>query len=220
MKVKAFVRSSLTQLLLSLALHAAAGDSAAAPGDPQAGREKAAVCAACHGIDGNSIVPQWPKLAGLSAEYIARQTAMIRDEQRQVVEMLGIVIGLSDSDIADIAAWYASQPRQPGTADPNSVTLGRTVYHFGRPEAGVPACAGCHGPYGGGNPPAGYPALAGQHAAYLQSRLERYRAGQINGGGDVHSPQMALAAKSLDNRDIAAVANYLQGLHAAEAAAR
>ncbi len=218
--MKAFVRLIFSSTLLSLALQASGAEPATAPGDPQAGREKAAVCAACHGIDGNSIVAQWPKLAGLSADYIARQTRLIRDERRQVVEMLGIVIGLSDQDIADIAAWYAAQTRQPGTTDPNLVDTGSRVYHFGRPEAGVPACAGCHGPYGGGNPPAGYPALAGQHAAYLQSRLERYRSGQVNGGGDPHSLQMALAAKSLDNRDIAAVASYLQGLHAVESAAR
>ncbi|MCG8465634.1 MAG: cytochrome c4 [Xanthomonadales bacterium] len=201
-------------LLLALAL--AFTGAAQAAGDAAAGQSKAAVCAACHGADGNSAVPQWPKLAGQHADYIANQVRMVRDGDRQIVEMVGIVAGLSDQDIDDISAYYASQTIKPGSADEAKVALGEKIYRAGNAESGVPACMACHGPTGQGNPASGYPAVAGQHDAYLSNRLQKYRNGQVNGAEDPYSPQMVTVAKELTDEEISAVASYMQGLHSAK----
>lgn len=200
-------------LSLSLAIMLAFFGSAQAEGDAAAGQAKAATCAACHGIDGNSVVPQWPKLAGQDAEYLARQTRLIRDGRRQVVEMAGIVIGLSDQDIADIAAYFQSQTLKPGVADESLVALGEKIYRAGNEKTQVVACMACHGPTGQGNPAAGYPAVAGQHASYLRGRLEKYRNGQTAGGDDPYGPQMVAVAGALSDEEIAAVTSYMEGLH-------
>jgi len=189
---------------------------ALAAGDPQAGRSKAGVCAACHGMDGNSQIAQWPKLAGQHEGYLARQTRMVRDQQREVAQMYPIVMNLSDADIADIAAWYASQTLEPGVADEALVDAGRSLYHAGNPDSGVPACMACHGPTGSGVPGAGYPMVRGQHATYAADRLRRYRAGEVNGDDDPQSRVMAGVAANLTDAEIDAVASYMEGLHAAE----
>lgn len=199
--------------LLFIPLAMLLAGTAQAAGDAAAGQAKAAICAACHGIDGNSAVPQWPKLAGQHADYIAAQTRMVRDGQRQVVEMTGIVMGLSDQDIDDIAAYYAGQALQPGVADESLVQTGERIYRAGNAKSGVPACTACHGPTGQGNPAASYPAVGGQHATYMQSRLEKYRNGQVNGDKDPYSPQMVNVAKNLTDEEIQAVSSYMQGLH-------
>lgn len=202
----------LRAALLILALVAT---SAHAVGDPDAGQAKASVCAACHGMDGNSQIAQWPKIAGQHADYIARQTRMVRDQQRDVPQMYPMVMNLSDEDIADIAAWYASQTVQPGVADEALVEQGRSVYHGGSPDAGVPSCMGCHGPTGAGIPAAGYPALHGQHADYTADRLRRYRDGQAN-ADDPNSAIMVGVAAGLTDEEIEAVSSYIEGLHRAD----
>jgi len=188
---------------------------ALADGDPSAGQSKAGVCAACHGMDGNSQIAQWPKIAGQHFDYLARQTRMVRDQQRNVAQMYPIVMNLSDQDIDDISAWYASQEIKPGVADEALVELGRSLYHGGNHETGVPACMACHGPTGAGIPGSGYPALHGQHATYTADRLRRYRAGEVNGGDDPYSQIMAGVSANLSDAEIEAVASYLEGLHAA-----
>ena len=188
---------------------------AIAAGDPQAGESKASVCAACHGMDGNSQIAQWPKIAGQHADYIARQTRMVRDQQREVVQMYPIVMNLSDEDIDDIAAWYASQTVKPGVADEALVELGSTVYQGGNSESGVPACMACHGPTGSGIPAAGYPMLHGQHADYTADRLRRYRDGQAN-TDDPNSAVMVGVAANLTDDEIEAVSSYIEGLHRAD----
>lgn len=184
-------------------------------GDSEAGKEKAAVCASCHGMDGNSQMPQWPKLAGQHADYTTRQTRLVREGRREIPEMAGIVAGMSDQDFADIAAYYAGQAVKPGVADEEMVDLGRSVYRGGRPDAGVPACMACHGPVGDGIPGAHYPMLRGQHADYTVARLRSYRAGETH-EDDPHSPVMAAVAEGLSDEEIEAVASYIEGLHAAE----
>lgn len=205
-------------LLLALALSASGlfMGAAQAAGDAASGQAKAAVCAACHGPDGNSVVPQWPKLAGQHEDFLARQVRMIRDGQRTVVEMTGIVAAMSDQDIADVSAYFAAQKIQPGSADEKLVSQGEAIYRAGNAKTGVPACMACHGPTGQGNPASGYPAVAGQHSMYLSSRLQKYRNGQTNGEADPYSPQMVTVASALSDDEIAAVASYMQGLHAAE----
>lgn len=184
-------------------------------GDPEAGEQKAATCAACHGADGNSAVAAWPKIAGQHPDYLARQTRMVRDQTRVVTQMYGLVMNLSDEDIDDLAAFYAQQTISPGVADEALVELGRQVYHDGNRDTGVPACAACHGPAGNGIPGAQYPMLRAQHADYTADRLNRYRAGEVNGGGDPYSRIMAGVASNLSDEEIQAVSSYIEGLHQA-----
>lgn len=190
--------------------------TAMAAGDPEAGESKAGVCAACHGMDGNSQIPQWPKLAGQLEDYLARQTRMVRDQQRNVPQMYPIVMNLSDADIADISAWYASQTIKPGVADEALVEQGRTLYHAGNPDSGIPACMGCHGPTGNGIPGAGFPMLRAQHADYTADRLRRYRNGETNGEADSYSEIMAAVSNNLSDAEINAVSSYIEGLHRAD----
>ncbi len=200
---------------LMVMLLALAPIMAVAVGDPEAGEEKSAVCAACHGMDGNSEVAEWPKLAGQHVDYAARQTRLVRDQIRDVPEMYPMVMDLSDQDIADIAAFYAEQTLQPGVADEELVELGRRVYHDGNHESGVPACAACHGPSGEGIPGAHYPLIRAQHADYTMDRLERYRAGETNGDDDEFSKMMVGVAARLTDEEISAVSSYIEGLHRA-----
>lgn len=189
------------------------GLPAFAAGDAAAGQAKSAVCAACHGADGNSVVPNWPKIAGQHEQYLARQVTLIKAGARVVPEMAGITPGLTDQDIADLAAWFASQQSTGGVADETKLDLGERIFRAGNAESGVPACMGCHGPAGEGNPLAVYPALAGQHAVYTANLLTRFRAGENWGEDDAASEVMNGVAAELSDEEIAAVASYIQGLH-------
>ena len=182
-------------------------------GDADAGQNKAAVCAACHGVDGNSIVPNWPKIAGQHASYLQRQLALIKGGDRPVPEMSGIVISLSDQDMADIAAYYSSQTTSAGLTDEALRANGELLYRGGNAETDIPACMSCHGPAGEGNPLAGYPSLAGQHAVYSEKMLTGFRAGTIWGADDSSSQIMTDVAHRLTDDEIKAVASYIQGLH-------
>jgi len=201
------------RLMTSLSLLLAC--TALAAGDPDAGRQKAAVCAACHGIDGNSVVAQWPKLAGQHPEYLERQIKLIRDGARPVPEMAPIVAGLSDEDVADLAAYFSAQTRSPGVADETLVAAGQRLFRAGDDKSGVPACMACHGPAGEGNPLAGYPSLAGQHATYTAKMLTGFREGITWGDDDASSQVMTGVAKYLTPPEIKAVASYIEGLYEA-----
>lgn len=206
------VRHLLTPALLGCSLLFAT-TVLAQEGDAAAGEGKASVCAACHGIDGNSSVPTWPNLAGQHADYLARQVMLIRDGARNVPEMTGIAAGLSDQDIADLAAYYAAQTPKPGVADESLVERGERVWQFGNAETNVPACMACHGPAGAGNPLAGYPRLAGQHAEYTASMLNKFRDGTTWGPDDASSAVMVGVAKGMTDAEIEAVSSYIAGLH-------
>ena len=184
-----------------------------AGGDASAGQAKSAICAACHGADGNSVVPNWPKLAGQHEAYLAREISLIKAGARPVPEMAGIVPGLSDQDIADLAAFFSSQTAAGGVADESKVALGERIFRAGNAESGVPACMSCHGPAGEGNPLAGYPALAGQHSVYTGNLLTRFRSGENWGVEDAPSQVMNGVAAELTDEEIAAVASYIQGLY-------
>lgn len=184
-----------------------------AEGDAAAGEAKSAICAACHGADGNSMVPNWPKLSGQHEQYLVRQISLIQSGARPVPEMMGIVVGLSAGDIADLAAWYSTQTIAGGVADEAQAALGERIFRAGNAESGVPACMACHGPAGEGNPLAGYPALAGQHAVYTGNMLTRFRKGENWGEGDASSQVMNGVASELTDEEIAAVSSYIQGLY-------
>lgn len=184
-----------------------------AKGDAAAGQAKSAICAACHGMDGNSAVPTWPKLAGQHESYLTRQATLIKSGARMVPEMAGITPGLSEQDIEDISAYFASQVNSGGVADESKVELGERIYRAGNAESGVPACMACHGPAGEGNPLSGYPALAGQHSVYTAKALTRFRAGENWGEKDAPSQIMNGSAAELTDEEIEALASYLQGLH-------
>ncbi len=208
--MKFFCRVATAGLLLLTSLHAVA------QGDASAGQAKAAICAACHGADGNSTVPQWPKLAGQHADYIVRQFNLIKSGARPVPEMAGIVAAISEQDIDDIAAWFSSQVIKGGVADESLVKSGEKLWRAGNAESGVPACMACHGPAGEGIPLAGYPALRGQHAVYIVSSLTRFRAGTNWGEKDVNSQVMNGVATALKDNEINAVASYIEGLYRAD----
>jgi cytochrome c553 len=184
-----------------------------AQGDATAGQGKAAICAACHGVDGNSAVPNWPKLAGQHEKYLTRQVKLIKSGARQVPEMVGIVPGLGDQDIEDLSAYYSAQEAAAGVADESKVLLGERIYRAGNAKSGVPACMSCHGPAGEGNPLAGYPALAGQHSVYSSKMLKGFRAGENYGESDEPSQIMNGSAAALSDDEIEAVASYIQGLY-------
>jgi cytochrome c553 len=186
------------------------------PGDASAGQAKTATCAACHGIDGNSVSAQYPKLAGQHESYIVRQLELFKSGKRANAVMMGFVPNLSEQDMHDIGAYFASKTSLPGVADAKLVPQGEAYYRGGDAQDKVPACMACHGPDGRGNPGAGYPQLAGQHADYVALRLKAYRDGSA--GSDAHAKIMETVAKPLNDADIAALASYVEGLHAVDTA--
>ncbi|MDW8478647.1 MAG: c-type cytochrome [Xanthomonadales bacterium] len=194
---------------------ALAPDGDAGPGDPARGEAKAAVCAACHGPDGNSTNPEWPKLAGQHERYIARQLALYKSGARENAVMLGFAATLSAQDMRDLGAYFARQKVTPGVADESLVARGERLWRGGDLERGIPACMACHGPTGRGNPFSGYPALAGQHADYTAAMLRAFRSGLVLGKGSDANPVMAEVARHLSDEEIEALASYIEGLHAA-----
>lgn len=182
-----------------------------AAGDAAAGKEKAMQCASCHGADGNSINPEWPKLAGQHANYLVKQLHYFEIDERENVTMKPMASVLDAQGREDVAAFYASQKVTFGKADPELVELGERIYRSGNPESGVAPCMGCHGPNGAGNPAALYPALRGQHAKYIDNQLHGFAEGKrVNENA---KKMMQLLARRMTNREIRAVASYIQGLH-------
>jgi cytochrome c553 len=183
--------------------------SAGADGSADAGKAKAAVCAACHGLDGNSLNPEWPSLAGQHDSYILNSLKAFKAGTRKNVLMAGQVAALSDQDMQDLAAYFAAQNRQKKTADPKLLTSGERLYRGGNKENGAAACIACHGPAGRGNLPAGYPAIGAQHATYTAAQLKAYRSGERN--SDPNQMMRNVAARLTDS-EIESVASYVQGL--------
>ncbi|MGX5217332.1 MULTISPECIES: c-type cytochrome [Pseudomonas] len=201
----------MNKVLVSLLLTLGITGLAHAAGDATAGQSKAAVCGACHGPDGNSPAPNFPKLAGQGERYLLKQIHDIKNGDRTVVEMTGILDNLSEQDIADIAAYFSSQKMSVGAADPELVKRGEALFRGGKLEEGMPACTGCHSPNGAGIAAAGFPHLGGQHATYVAKQLTDFREGNRTNDGDAMIMR-SIAAK-LSNKDIAAISSYVQGLH-------
>ncbi|VXC63303.1 c-type cytochrome [Pseudomonas sp. 8O] len=201
----------MNKVLVSLLLTLGLTGVAQAAGDAEAGQGKVAVCGACHGADGNSPAPNFPKLAGQGERYLLKQLHDIKSGDRPVVEMTGMLDNLSDQDMADIAAYFSSQKMSVGVADPKLVARGEALFRGGKLEEGMPACTGCHSPNGAGLDAAGFPQLGGQHAQYVAKQLTDFREGNRTNDGDAMIMR-AIAAK-LSNKDIEAVSSFIQGLH-------
>ncbi len=201
----------MNKLIVSLLLTLGITGLAHAAGDAKAGQAKAAVCGACHGPDGNSVAPNFPKLAGQGERYLTKQLQDIKAGKRTVLEMTGLLANLSDQDLSDIAAYFSSQSGSVGAADPKVVAHGEELFRGGKLDQGMPSCIGCHSPNGAGNAAAGFPHLGGQHAQYVAKQLTDFREGNRTNDGDTKIMQ-SIAAK-MSNKDIEAVSSYVQGLH-------
>jgi cytochrome c553 len=179
-------------------------------GDPKAGEAKAGtICLACHGPQGNSIVPAWPKLAGQHPGYVYKQLMDFKAGNRENAQMSPMAAPLTEQEMRDLAAYYASQIQTGGAADPALAQLGQKIFRAGNPESGVPACSGCHGPAGMGMGLAKFPRISGQHADYTKQTLTYFRDGTR--ANDPNGMMRGVAARMTD-KEIAAVSQYLQGL--------
>jgi len=187
-------------------------------GSVEEGASKAATCVACHGMNGNSVNPEWPNLAGQSAVYIAEQLKLFRAGVRTDPVMQPLAVGLSDDDIADLAVYFAAQTPSGLEADPSYWEAGAALYRSGDAARGIPACIACHGPVGRGNPAAGYPALRAQHSGYTVKQLNAYANGtryEEKADSPITSrngAMMVTIAQRLTPEDIRNVASYLQGM--------
>jgi cytochrome c553 len=185
---------------------------ATAAGDATAGQALAAPCAACHGQNGVAVLPAYPNLAGQGEAYLRKQLGLIKSGARAVPLMAGQLDALSEADLANLAAFYASLPATVNQAKDERLDLGERIYRAGIASKGVAACTACHSPTGAGNALAGYPHLGGQPSEYVATQLKAYREGQRASDDDVGAVMRQVAA-GLTDGEIAAVANYVQGLH-------
>lgn len=194
-----------------MALPAAASEAkpAAAKVDPaKGGAISAQVCSACHTADGSRGSPANPILQGQHPEYLVKQLTEFKAGKRDSAVMKGFASSLSDEDMKNVAAFYASKQAKPGAAKSQDlVTLGEKIYRGGIAERSIPACAGCHSPTGAGIP-SQYPSLAGQHADYAELQLKNFRDGVRK-----NNAQMTGVAARMNDREIKAVADYIAGLH-------
>ena len=197
-------------LVAALVAASAHANPAMPKGDPKAAEAIVnQVCAACHAVDGNSAAAANPKLAGLNSEYIYKQLTEFKSGARKNAIMAGMVAGLSDQDMANLAAYYSAQQPKPDTSKDKELALvGQKIYRGGVQGAGVPACASCHGAQGKGIP-AQFPRLAGQHSDYIYTQLNAFRVGARANDG---AKMMRTIAAKMTDADMKAVAAYIQGL--------
>ena len=201
----------MNKLLISLLVSIGLSGVAHAEGDAAAGQVKAAACAACHGADGNSPAPTFPKLAGQNASYIAKQLKDIKNGARPSPMMLAFAnMMATDEDRANIGAYFASQALKPAAAvDAAQAEAGKKIYEAGIADKGVAACVACHGVNGEGNELAVFPQLQGQHAAYTEGQLKAFRAGTR---ANDPSGMMGDISAKLSDTEIKALAAYIQGM--------
>jgi cytochrome c553 len=186
-------------------------------GSAQDGATKAAVCTACHGPNGNSTNPEWPKLAGQNAVYIAEQLHLFKTGVRNNPIMKPLVANLSDKDISDLAVYFEAQTPAGLEADPSYWKAGQALYMRGDRARDVPACVACHGPDGRGNLAAGYPALRAQQSVYVVKQLNDYASGARYQSANPaqasrNGVMMLTLAKRLTPEEIRDLASYVQGL--------
>ena len=200
-----------THTLTAVLVLLAGAQAVSATGDADAGKAKAQVCAACHGADGNSPNPEWPSLAGQHAKYTSKQLADFRGgELRKNDVMAQQVANLSEQDIADLGAYFATLVPGGGFVSEERLPLGQRIYRGGNQDSGVPACIACHGPNGAGDPMAGVPALSGQRVTYTINQLNAFRSGAR---ANDRNGTMRDASRWLSDEEIHAVSEYVAGLH-------
>lgn len=202
-------RAPVAALLAALTLMSTASFAATTKGDPAKGKEIVdKVCAACHGADGNSVIPANPSLAGQHPEYIYKQLTEFKTSKRKNPVMLGMASTLSDDDMRNVAAYFSTQkPKEGGASDKALIAAGQKIYRGGIAAKNVPACMACHGPSGAGIP-VQYPRVAGQHSAYVITELNLFRSGERANG-----PMMNDISARLSDQEIKSVAEYIQSLH-------
>jgi len=178
-------------------------------GDPAIGKEKSAVCGACHGTDGNSSIPTFPRLAGQSEKYLTKQLKDLKAGLRTNPIMSEQAKAINEEDIPHLAAYFSSQKPIENTAatNPELAAQGRKLFLGGNSATGVPACAACHGPLGIGNPAAGFPLLSGQHSLYVTTQLQAFKSGERK------NDMMNSSAAHLSDAEMNALAEYVTGLH-------
>jgi cytochrome c553 len=186
--------------LMSFALFAA---------DPEAGKNKSALCAGCHGVDGNSVNGIWPILAGQHASYLVKQINNFKSGERTDPVMQGMVASLGEEDVQDIAAYFAGQKAKPVPFDEKLIEQGEGIYRGGITETSVAACMACHSPGASGNEPAAYPSLKGQHSEYLVVQMKKFRDGVRT--NDPGSMMRGVSARMSD-KEIMAVAAYISAI--------
>jgi cytochrome c553 len=191
--------------------------SVSAQGSIEAGKAKSQTCVACHGADGNSQLTMYPKLAGQHAKYLEKQLKELKlgmtsggKQGRYDPVMSGMAMPLSDEDMADLSAYYASLPISSNTTPEDVVEQGKALYAAGDAERGITACIACHGPRGNGTELSGFPKVSGQHADYIKLQLEKFRDGTRN--NDMNGMMRDIAKKLSDN-DIEVLSKYVGGLH-------
>ncbi|MCB5361766.1 MULTISPECIES: c-type cytochrome [Vibrio] len=202
---------------LALILSLLASCSVWAQGSIEAGKAKSQTCVACHGADGNSLITQYPKLAGQHEKYLEKQLKELKlgmtsggKQGRNEPVMGAMAMSLSEEDMADLAAYYASLPISNNSTPENVVDEGKVLYTAGNAERGVTACIACHGPRGNGTELSGFPKISGQHADYIKAQLEKFRDGSRN--NDMNA-MMRDVAKKLTDADIDTLSKYVGGLH-------
>ena len=201
----------LSCLLLAVSSASFAAEEAKPAAKPDLAKGQATstnVCAACHTNDGSRGSPANPILQGQHPEYLVKQLTEFKAGKRANAIMQGMAASLSEADMKNVAAFYASKQAKPGFAkDKTLVELGEKIYRGGIADRMIPACAGCHGPSGAGIP-AQYPRLSGQHSDYTAAQLTAFRAGTR-----ANSAQMMGVAAKMNDKEIKAVADYIAGLH-------
>ena len=201
-----FLSMSLVAAIICISSFTTASENDNILGDLRLGQEKSSTCVACHGIDGNSIVDSFPKIAGQHASYISKSLIAYRNGNRKNAIMAGIAGQLSDKDIADLAAYFSGQTASKGAADPKLVSRGEQIYRFGDFEKNISACASCHGPNGLGMSSAAFPSLGGQWSKYIVTQLKLYHSGERK------NIMMNGVATKLSEDDMISVASYIEGL--------
>ncbi|MCG9554237.1 cytochrome c4 [Vibrio sp. Isolate31] len=202
---------------LALILSLLASCSVWAQGSIEAGKAKSQTCVACHGADGNSLITQYPKLAGQHEKYLEKQLKELKlgmtsgGKQGRYEPVMGaMAMPLSEEDMADLAAYYASLPISSNSTPENVVDEGKVLYTAGNAERGLTACIACHGPRGNGTELSGFPKISGQHAEYIKAQLEKFRDGSRN--NDMNA-MMRDVAKKLTDAEIDTLSKYVGGLH-------
>ncbi len=180
-----------------------------AKGDPEAGKAKAAQCVGCHGADGNSPAPAFPKIAGQGEKYLLKQLQEIKDGTRPVAQMAGQLDNMNDQDLENLASYFASQTMSGSAAKKDLVETGSRVYRAGIKEQAIAACTGCHSPTGAGNSLAGFPRLSGQYADYIEQQLLMFQKGERN--NDIDSVMRSITER-MTAQEIKAVSSYASGV--------